>query len=153
MWYRAVKILLTVLLVTSQVVVTTPLHANSGYFGTKCCCSEKSSSQSCCCSHKQKSASASCCHSAQSELSKTSSTNHRCQSVCGCGCQQTTQQKAPLSSSADPDELVPRSTEFTGEQIIDEAVKAGILARPETFERHAFYFELPQEMLFCSWLI
>ncbi|MBD3674814.1 MAG: hypothetical protein HUJ26_14950 [Planctomycetaceae bacterium] len=153
MWYRTVKPWLTVLLVLSQVVATTPLHANSSHFGAKCCCTEKSPSNSCCCHHQEAPASKSCCHSAKAERSKASSANHGCQSICGCGCQQTTQQKAPLSSSSDPDELVQRSTEFTGEQIVDEAVNAGIPTRPEALERHTFFFELPQELLFCSWLI
>lgn len=150
---RFARTLFAVLLALSQVVGTTPLQANSCGSATECCCSHTSESHHCCCCHSKPSVTDSCCCHAKANRHNDNGMRRFRHHVCGCGCRRTSQQEAPLSPSSDFYELNPRICLSSLDEIVPSRSLPAFPSARGARDSHTFYAELPQELLFCSWLI
>lgn len=150
---RFARTLMAVLLAMSQVVASTSLQANSCGAESECCCACKAQANHCCCCHKRANKVRSCCHHSKAVQHKTETKSESCHRVCGGGCQQSSQQKAPLTRSNHSYELNPRICSSSTDEIVPMDSDPAIPSARGTQESHAFYAELPQELLFCCWLI
>lgn len=153
MTIRFVRFLIAVLLAMSQVVGSIPLQANACGPATECCHSRKAEPQHCCCRSKQSSATRSCCCHRTADQDQNDTHRRSMHRICGCGCQRTSQQEAPLSPVNDSSELNPRMCTSSLGEIVTNSSVAAFPAVRGSHESHVFYAELPQELLFCSWLI
>jgi hypothetical protein len=150
---RFAKTLIAVLLAMSQVVGSAPLQANFCGAEAECRCSHVLKSCRCCCCHRQARESRSCCHSSKTVEHKSETERPSLHYICGCGCQQTSQQEAPLSPPNHSYELNPRICFSSLDEVVPTDSDSVFPSARGTYESHAFYAELPQELLFCSWLI
>jgi hypothetical protein len=149
---RIAKTLIAVTLAMSQVVGSTPLQANPCGAKAECCCARKAQPCQCCCSPKLKQ-SHSCCCGAKQTQHQADAGQRSCHSICGCGCQQSSQQQAPLSPSSHSYELNPRIASSSFDEVLPISSASAVPSARGAHDSHAFYAELPQELLFCTWLI
>lgn len=153
MTVRFAKTLVVLWLAMSQVVGGTLVQASHCSTQAECCCCQKTPSNHCCCCHAKQTGTRSCCHHSNTVQQNSKTKSPRFHHLCGCGCQQSSQPAAPLSTQTTTDELNPHIGSKSCDEVITVRSDSVYSSDRGTHENHAFYAEIPQELMFCAWLL
>lgn len=150
MTVRFAKTLFALWLAMSQVVGGSLVQASPCSTKAECCC-HTARSNHCCCSPAKETGTHSCCHHSNTVQQNAKTKSSRFHHVCGCGCQQSSPPEAPLSTQTTADELSPSTDSNSLDEVITARSDSVFLSNRGARENHAFYAEIAQELLFCSW--